>query len=361
MPRLRIHQLVLTTFLFSLAVPVLSASPSAAANGGGAGTGGSSIWAATWWNGNPQGPGPYIPGEYDAAEVCNWTDVGSTVGDVAAALATADLPASFWPVVGSGYTSGALALIRWAERMMKGSGGGDHFDVVACESPAMVPESSGEMYTDIPPANPPSGPQFIWVFWDTVPGPPAGTVPPLVGEALQRADLPAPKLDTSPKAVGPINDATVVNFPTWLWINAAAWRTIVASAAGGGLVATVWAIPQSVTWHASWDYASAASDPEGGVDLAPTTLDLVCGGPGTPYTPVLAGDAGASSPDCGSTFTESTFGDWIPLRASITWDVWWTLTNTAGVVGGEGELSPSVTSSTRGLRVLQVESVVSTT
>src|ERR1035438_2342397 len=55
---------------------------------------------------------------------------------------------------------------------------------------------------------------------------------------------------------------------------------------------------------------------------------------------------------------ESTFGTYQPLEASISWQVNWALSDDAGVVGGEGLLADSVTSATRPLRVLQVESVI---
>jgi hypothetical protein len=361
LPRHRAYSLILRAAAAALVVSLAEMSTTtveSAASGGGGGGGGSSIWAATWWSGNPEGGGPYVPGEYDAAAVCLWTDVGGTVSDLTSALATANLPASFWPVDGRGYSPGEVALERWAVRLAKGNRGPSHFDAVACPSSGMVPAPAGGMYTAIPPAESPGGPQYIWIFWDTVPDPATGGLPPVIGRALSIAHLPPPAMHTSPESVGPIEDATLVNFPTWFWIDSSAWRTVVASAAGGGLVATVWATPQTVAWRAAWDYQAAASDPEHGVDLQPTELDLACPGPGKPYSASVAGP-GAGSPDCGATFTQATFGEWVPLTASITWDVWWTLTSTGGVVGGEGELPPMQTTSSRPLRVAQVESIVS--
>jgi hypothetical protein len=57
-------------------------------------------------------------------------------------------------------------------------------------------------------------------------------------------------------------------------------------------------------------------------------------------------------------FTQSSFGTYQPLQASISWQVDWALSDGAGVVGGEGELGGSASSATRPLRVLQVESVI---
>lgn len=336
---------------------VVSSSPVGASWGHGGG-GGGSIWAATWWDGNPQGPGPYIPGPAGGASVCIWTDVGGSVADLTAAMATAGFPASFWPVDNSGWGPGAYHVIRWALDIRKSSAPTDHFDVVACPSPGMVPAPFGDAYTSLPTAQPPTGaPQWIWLFWDTVPDPPPGGLPPIIGQAYDRVPLPAPAIHTSPATIDGIAHASVVNFPTWLWVDSTGWHTVVARAAGGGLVATVWATPVSVTWTASWDFTSPGEDPQGGVNLAPTSLDLTCQGPGTPYTPKAP--PSSSSPDCGTTFTESTFGTWATLQATVKWNVTWALTNSAGVVGGEGTLAPLVRTASVPLRVVQIESVVS--
>jgi hypothetical protein len=329
-----------------------------AGNGGGAGGSGSgSIWAATWWDGSPQGPGPYIGGPAGGAEVCAWTDVGGALADLVGALATADLPASFWPSTNDGWETGVYALERWAAPLIGGGSPADHFDVVACPTETMVPGPAGYAFTAIPAATPPGGPpRYVWIFWDTVVNPPPDALPPIVGRAFDEMRLPRPVIHTSPAGVGGIAAATVVNFPTWLWIDATAWRTVVATAGGGGLVATVWATPADVGWHASWDFTSPTSDPEGGVNLAPTELALTCAGAGTPY---LATDAArSSSPDCGTTFTQSTFGEWTILTAAIEWKVTWALADDAGVVGGEGALASVATHGSVPLRVIQIESVV---
>jgi len=335
----------------------LVAAPALAANGGGAGTSGSSIWADTWWDGNPLGPGPYIPGASGEGAVCDWTDVGGSADDLVVALGGADLPASFWPVDDSGYSPGAYQLVRWANDVSRSGSAGDHFDVVSCPSLAMVPSSATDVYTALPAAYPPSGPVEVWILWDTVPDIGSPSQSPLVGEAVQRLGLPAPLIGISPSQVGSVADATIVNFPTWLWTSGADWRTFIASAAGGGLVATAWATPVSVTWQTGWDFTSPSADPEAGVDLEPTELDLACAGPGNPYRTAI--DPASASPDCGTTFTQSTFGNWVTLRASTEWDVHWALAGSDGIVGAEGGLDPIITSATRPLRVVQIESVVS--
>jgi hypothetical protein len=156
--------------------------------------------------------------------------------------------------------------------------------------------------------------------------------------------------------VGRIADSTVVNLPTWLWVDPHSWRTYSASAAAGGYVATVWAVPISVQWMATWDFASPADDPEGGTTFGPEVLDQICDGPGVAYNPAVT----SQRTDCSFDFTQSSFGTHQQLRAAITWDVSWALSDPAGVIGGEGSLGTIVTTGHRRLRVMQVESLIST-
>ena len=337
---------------------LLLASPAMGGEGGGnGGTGNGSIWSAAWWDGSPQAGGPYIPGSSGGAAVCIWTDVGGTVSDLVANLGTAGLPPDFWPVDNGGYSPGAFHLIAWAGRVGLPKVPYQHFDVVACPQASMEPVPGADIYTALPLAQPPSGsPQDIWIFWDTVPDPPSGALPPVIARAYDSVRLPPVVIHSSPDAVGPIADASIVNFPTWFWIDKSYWHTVVATASAGGFVATVWATPISVTWRASWDLTSPAQDPEGGVDLQPTALDLVCHGPGTPYS--SEAQPTASSPDCGTTFTESTFGTTTPLTATVEWQVTWALSSPAGVVGGEGSFPALEQTLSRPLRVVQIESVV---
>ncbi len=357
----RILNRFLTACCLAAAMLLVHVTSAEAGEGGGnGGTGTGSIWAATWWDGSPQAGGPYIPGPSGGAQVCTWTDIGGTVSDLIAQLGTASLPPNFWPVDNGGYGPGAYRVIEWATRTGKTKVAYQHFDVVDCPSPAMVPSPGGDIYTAIPAAEPPNGvPAYIWIFWDTVPDPPPGALPPVVGQAYDDVRLPPVDENTSPDVVGGIPHASIVNFPTWFWVNATSWHTVVASASGGGYVATVWANPISVTWGASWYLDSQSDNPEGGVDLQPTDLDLVCHGPGTPYS--QGDNPSAASPDCGTTFTQSTFGTSTPLTATVDWNVTWALSSPAGVVGGEGTFPAIEQSGSEPLRVVQIESVVGRT
>ncbi len=350
-------------FAAVLAGCVLTCATSAqAGNGGGYGGSGGTIWAATWWDGNPQGPGPGSPPQSGGQAVCSWLDVGPTLSDMTSALATAGLPAWFWPVSNSGYGPGAYQVIKWAIRIREAQGSksepGAHFDIVACPSPGMVPGMLGNAYTQLPVATPPSGqPEYVWIYWDVVPDPGSPGTFPEIGRAYQSVPLPALAIDTSPSTIDGIPHASVVNFPTWLWLEPQEWQTLEATATGGGLTATVWATPVSVTWTASWDFTSPAQDPQQAVNQLPTALDLECDGPGTPYG--LGASPTAPSPTCGTTFTQSTFGKSTTLTATVKWSVTWSLVGTGGIVGGEGTLAPIIRTATVPLRVVQIESVVS--
>ena len=326
-------------------------------NGGGAGSSGSSIWSWAWWLGSPQGSGADTGGASGGADVCDWLDAGSSLGNLDSALIDAGLPASFWTAPQDGGEPGIWAVDLWGAALLRQAASSDHFDLVACPGPEQVPANGGDVESDIPPATTPTGKvMYLWVYWDTVPNPSASGLPPLINTALAKAKLPSPVISVSPSSIDAFADATVVNFPTWLWIDASGWKTVRAVATSGGLVATVWATPVKVTWQAAWDFPEPEDDPEGGVTLLPENLDLVCAGPGISYDSSVSPAAQASA--CETVFTQSTFGTFQRLEASIDWQVRWELSNDAGVVGGEGRLADSVTSGTRPLRVLQVESVI---
>ena len=329
----------------------------AAGNGGGAGSTGSSIWSWVWWLGSPQGPGPYTGRAAGGLGLCAWHDVGSSMSNLNSALANAGLPAIFWTAPRGGGYPGIWTIDLWGAALLRRAESSDHFDVVACPTPGQVPTGGGAVESDLPSARTPTGKvMYVWIFWDTVPDPSSSNLPPLINAALARAKLPSPIISTSPSSIDQFKDATIVNFPTWLWIHARAWTMVKATAAGGGLVATAWATPMNVTWRAEWSFPDPRDDPEGGVTFEPESLDLVCPGPGSSYEGSLSPAAQATA--CESIFSQSTFGTYQGLEASISWQVNWALSDDAGVVGGEGLLANSVTSATRPLRVLQVESVI---
>ncbi|MGH9296814.1 MAG: hypothetical protein ACRDZP_02415 [Acidimicrobiales bacterium] len=359
---------ILTTYRFRVpAVLVIAASfallvgvaPARAGYGGGyGGTSGSGIWALTWWAGSPEGPGPYTGPQASAAGLCIWHDVGGEVSGLDAGLSQSSLPESFWTKFDSGGHPGIWGINIWASRLASHGKGSDHFDLVACPDVGEVPQSGPDIETSLPRARPPRAkPLWVWIFWDTVPDPKSGSLPPLIARAFSETELPSPAPAISPSSVGGAVDATVVNVATWLWINGSIWHTYKASASSGGLVATVWAAPVSLKWTAGWSFPSPRDDPQRGVTLAPESLDQTCDGPGTPYDSAVAEQFQSTS--CSAAFRQSTLGTWQTLRATVSWQVHWALTNDAGVVGGEGVLPDVTTSGTMPLRVMQVESIIS--
>jgi len=332
--------------------------PAAAGFGGGyGGSSGNGIWALAWWAGNPEGPGPFTGPPAEAAAQCFWHDTGGSVTGLGTAISESDLPESFLNAPLSGGHPGLAGVLAWATALVKGGSGGDHFDLVACPGPAGVPPNSADVDSQFPRAQPPQGkPIWIWVFWDTVAKPPPGALPPVIDDALSEVHLPAPELSTSPSEIHGILHSTVVNLPTWLWVDSSIWHPWVATATAGQIVATVWAEPSTVNWTARWDFPAATDDPEHGTTLGPEVLDKRCSGPGVPYSSAQA--ASEPSGDCTAVFFESTLGTWQTLRATVTWIVHWAVSSTAGVVGGEGLLPSVATSSAESLRVMQVESII---
>jgi hypothetical protein len=324
--------------------------------GGSGGLSGDAIWARTWWNGSPRGPGPEGPAP-SGEPICIWHDLGPGLANLDNGLSEASLPLSFWDVPDGGGHPGIWGVEAWAESWLRQGVGSDHFDLVACPNADQVPAVESDVDANLPRAYPPkSPPLYVWLFWDTVPDPPAGGLPAIVGQAFKETDVPRPTIGTSPSEVGGVPDSTVVNLATWLWIDPDQWHTYSAVARGGGYVATVWAVPASVTWTAAWNFPSPGDDPEGGTTFGPEVLDQVCDGPGSVYEPHSGDDQWT---DCSFDFTQSSFGSDQKLQAVLRCDVYWALSNRSGVVGGEGRLGTIVTTGSRPLRVMQVESVIS--
>ncbi|MDA8038021.1 MAG: hypothetical protein M0Z69_02465 [Actinomycetota bacterium] len=353
----------LVVFGWVLAVPLAADAGTAGSagspgnGGGGGGISGSAIWSLTWWEGTPLGPGPYTGGPAGAAGLCIWLDLGPTLSDLNSGLSQSSLPISFWTVPQSGGHPGIWGVDEWAIERLHAGRPTDHFDLVACPRPSQVPAGGGDIETSLPGAKPPSGKErWLWLFWDTVPDPPPGALPPIVHEAFSLTELPRPTPFTSPSRIGEVSDATVVNFPTWMWVDGHIWRSYAATSAGGGYVATVWALPEAVRWRASWDFSSPVSNPQGGVTFGPEELDQLCPGPGTAYNP--SNGAAAQRSDCSFVFTKSTFGTRQALSASVEWSVHWALSSPSGVIGGEGDLGTVATTSSLPLRVMQVEAVI---
>ena len=179
--------------------------------------------------------------------------------------------------------------------------------------------------------------QTEWIPDASAPSTPAVSPYAVALEAENSLRLPSPTGYTNPSVV------SVVNLPTWLWIDAGLWHSYSVTATVGTVSATAVATPTTVTW----------STGDGG--------STNCDGPGTVY------DSAESSPQqstyCSHTYTVSSAGQpsasddsddgTFTVRATIDWSVSW---SAQGDTGG-GSLPPLSTSSSTNIRVEQVESV----
>lgn len=179
----------------------------------------------------------------------------------------------------------------------------------------------------------------VWVPTPTVSVPaPVVVAPTTVAEKAERSiQLPDPGLHFNP------SDYSVVNLPTWLWIDSTMWHSYSATASVGRISATAVATPVSVTWSMG-DGSS-----------------VVCPGPGNAYQPDVP--ASQQQPECSHAYERSSAGqssaDGNPNDAAFTvvatveWEVTWTST----VAGEGGSLAPLQTSSSAPVRVEQIQAV----
>lgn len=165
--------------------------------------------------------------------------------------------------------------------------------------------------------------------------PPAAAAAPLPTPQVLAQEAVSKLVPTSPTIrTSPTGDQ-VVHIPTWLWLDASAWRPVSATASVPGLSVTATAEPQSVIWNL------------GNGD------SVTCAGPGNPY--VASGDPMAASPSCGYTYHRASAGapgERFPVTATVTWSVAW-------VGGGATGTAPSIASTSQAsLRVTELQAVV---
>jgi hypothetical protein len=156
-------------------------------------------------------------------------------------------------------------------------------------------------------------------------------------EALKSLRLPAPTAHFDPAVT------SVVNLPTWLWIDNDIWHPQSVTATAGAVSATAVATPVSVTWSMG----------DGGV--------VTCAGPGLPFVATEA--QGGPGSACTYTYSESSAGQPSPdgnpddgafnVQATVAWSVSW---SARGAVGG-GSLPGLFSSTPYRLRVEQIESI----
>ncbi|MDP9402848.1 MAG: hypothetical protein M3P85_05825 [Actinomycetota bacterium] len=154
----------------------------------------------------------------------------------------------------------------------------------------------------------------------------------LAQQALQNTAIPAPLVGMNPRPTQP----QVVNLPTWLWIDPAAWAPVSATASAGGVTVRTTAGPQSVIW----DMGNGEK--------------MTCDGPGKPYN-YTARDAD-QHPTCSYTYRHSSAtatGGVFPVTATVVWRVRWTV---VGGAGG-GDLGTASRTATVAVRVAEIQAV----
>lgn len=156
----------------------------------------------------------------------------------------------------------------------------------------------------------------------------------LISRAVRSVRVPSPgRVGLSPGGSG----WTVPNFPTWLWVDPAAWHPVTARASAGPVTATVTATPSGVRWSMG--------------DGSATT----CAGPGTPYVP--SRPAASQSTACSWTYRHHTGA--MTVTATVTWRVTWSVAGAPGGAKRAGTLAPLSASSSAAVTVRPVESLVS--
>lgn len=154
----------------------------------------------------------------------------------------------------------------------------------------------------------------------------------LAQQALHSVTLPLPDVRTSPDA----SNGTVVNFPTWLWVDGNGWSPQSASASAGPVTVTTTAVPVSVTW----DMGNGET--------------ISCDGPGTPYD--LGRPSASQQSNCTYVYRLGSAGQpdhSFKVTATVTWHATW---QASGVAGG-GDLGTITRSSSIGLPVGEVQAL----
>ncbi|MGB6163296.1 MAG: hypothetical protein WCF33_12435 [Pseudonocardiaceae bacterium] len=201
--------------------------------------------------------------------------------------------------------------------------------VLAAATAAPAPGQPGAWYvylcdgTGIIPAvyHPP-----VWIP-DGKPGG-APSAAELARQARSQLVLPSPRIEANPAG------AQLVNLPTWLWLDPAAWGPRSATAQVPGVSVTAVARPTSV----SWSLGDGTS--------------VTCPGQGTPFLP--GGDPRAVSPDCGHTYRSSSAGQAsqaFPVTATVHWVITWS------GAGQSGTFPDVTTTATARLRVAEAQAL----
>ncbi|MGW1215333.1 hypothetical protein ACWD5F_37465 [Streptomyces sp. NPDC002499] len=180
---------------------------------------------------------------------------------------------------------------------------------------------------------------YFWVATGDAPPaniPEAVTPEMLAQLAYAEIRVPSTKMDLAPA------NTTKVNLPTWAWLDAAKFKpvSVTASVPLLQISATTTATPVSVKIEPGT--ADAQTYPASGV--CPLDGDRI----GEPYAKGKAGE----TPPCGVKYLRSSGDGTYPLRATITWNISWTGTNSPG-----GDLDPGTFGATQNVVVQEIQAV----
>jgi hypothetical protein len=161
---------------------------------------------------------------------------------------------------------------------------------------------------------------------------PQQPTPSALGLALHARDsfrLPPPVPGTAPAR------ATLVNLPTYLFVDPAGWSAHTATAAVPGTTVSVTAIPRWTRWHTG--------------DGASTT----CAGPGAPPGQNSATPPGQNSaaPGCGYVYRRTSGPGGFAVSVAVTYEITWTCVGLCDAPGGT--LEPLIAEAATRLIVLQ--------
>ncbi len=148
-----------------------------------------------------------------------------------------------------------------------------------------------------------SGAQVVARLFQYVPGEAAITPEELARRAQDQLAIRYPEPRTSPA----ITIDQIVGIETWMWIDAAAWQSVTATASIPGLSVSATATPQQVTW----DMGDGST--------------VVCDGPGTPYDSNRA--IADQSSEC--THVYQRRGAYT-VSATVVWAVEWSASDGTG-------------------------------
>ena len=179
--------------------------------------------------------------------------------------------------------------------------------------------------------------QTEWFASQAAPAAPAVDARTVALQAENSLRLPSPTLHFNPGV------SSVVNLPTWLWIDQSLWHAYSVTATVGTVSATAVATPVAVVWQMG----------DGGV--------VTCTGPGRAFD--VSQPVRMQKTACAYSYRTSSLGqpsaDGNPdaaaflVRATVTWTVTWSATGAEG----QGTLPTLETSAVAPLRVVEVESV----